>query len=717
MKKVLIAVIITALAIGTIHAKEMVAGPQRPTLVSDHGQRYISTREVPPHQFSVAPVSIMESYYDYMVGNYNGLPLYVVPESAGGGYMLTYHGARTNSTASTARRVYYAYISNTGSILGSNEITNFTNREGYSTLAVDPISGKPLYAWHTEVNGSAAVADVQFTSDAFIDGLTGLFNDFVYSIDNTITITSPSGVTSTNNEFIWPTTVIGPSPVAGKRRVYVVGRNYVSGAVGAPSENPYFAFADFDGNDIEQGTQLVWSFTHIPEMDNWNADSVNWRRPFHAICVDNSGNLYYVGYHSAYVGTGADAVEIVEPDLDVFKCSNYGQGTWEYFGSNSDLPSVNPLNYFVDTNNNNLPYTNEQMRWTITNSSHLNAVVDDEGKIHCAAIWALGNTDNSYWPSFQVVKEFTFDTITDEFQIKEIYPQTADPAGVFQPWDIVAPWGDIDATDPVSGSPLFELGWPFPYWDDTAEDSAMMFHYNNTKISEANDNGQMVCVWQDSYRARQINANQDEDYAAFSNTPEIYISVTPDNGDHWSQPIVLNNVETPQFAGLKPMWVYPANKVKFTGMEGLHKKGKIGLMFYDDNTWGSFSSAPPVHPINDGGRVMFTEIEVVFPLGVANDDNSIVPIATMLQQNYPNPFNPTTTISFNMPKAGNAKLSVYNVKGQLVKTLVNGTKASGSNSVVWNGDDNSGNSVTSGIYFYKLATNGKTETRKMMLMK
>jgi flagellar hook assembly protein FlgD len=70
-----------------------------------------------------------------------------------------------------------------------------------------------------------------------------------------------------------------------------------------------------------------------------------------------------------------------------------------------------------------------------------------------------------------------------------------------------------------------------------------------------------------------------------------------------------------------------------------------------------------------------------------------------------------------MPKAGFANLSVYNVKGQLVKTLVNGNLDWGRQSVVWNGTDNYGNSVTSGLYFYRLTTNGKTETKKMMLVK
>jgi flagellar hook assembly protein FlgD len=70
-----------------------------------------------------------------------------------------------------------------------------------------------------------------------------------------------------------------------------------------------------------------------------------------------------------------------------------------------------------------------------------------------------------------------------------------------------------------------------------------------------------------------------------------------------------------------------------------------------------------------------------------------------------------------MPKAAHANLSIYNVKGQLVKTLYNDTAAFGKNTVVWTCLDNNGNNVSSGLYFYRLTTNGKVETRKMMLMK
>jgi len=89
----------------------------------------------------------------------------------------------------------------------------------------------------------------------------------------------------------------------------------------------------------------------------------------------------------------------------------------------------------------------------------------------------------------------------------------------------------------------------------------------------------------------------------------------------------------------------------------------------------------------------------------------------MLQGNYPNPFNPTTTIAYQMSKSEPVTITVYNLKGQKVRTLVNEVKTAGNHTVVWNGMDQNGKSVASGIYYYKLSTNNHTEVRKAILMK
>jgi hypothetical protein len=101
-----------------------------------------------------------------------------------------------------------------------------------------------------------------------------------------------------------------------------------------------------------------------------------------------------------------------------------------------------------------------------------------------------------------------------------------------------------------------------------------------------------------------------------------------------------------------------------------------------------------------------------------NSDENELNLYHSLQQNYPNPFNPTTTIKFSVATDNQAtELTIYNLKGQKVKTLVNDQLAAGLHSVTWNGKDSNNNNVASGVYFYKLSNAEQTETRKMILMK
>jgi hypothetical protein len=92
-------------------------------------------------------------------------------------------------------------------------------------------------------------------------------------------------------------------------------------------------------------------------------------------------------------------------------------------------------------------------------------------------------------------------------------------------------------------------------------------------------------------------------------------------------------------------------------------------------------------------------------------------LLTALASNYPNPFNPSTNISFSLANPGEVSIQIFNQKGQLVKTLLNSSLPAGNHQLTWNGTDEQGAHVGSGVYFYRMKSGKYSSTRKMVMMK
>jgi len=102
---------------------------------------------------------------------------------------------------------------------------------------------------------------------------------------------------------------------------------------------------------------------------------------------------------------------------------------------------------------------------------------------------------------------------------------------------------------------------------------------------------------------------------------------------------------------------------------------------------------------------------------MSSSDNTSIPDNNLaLSQNFPNPFNPSTRIDFQVQESTDIDLEVYNIKGQKVRTLVDGFKATGNHSVEWDGTNDQGKNVTSGLYFYRLSSKKFSSTKKMILL-
>ena len=132
---------------------------------------------------------------------------------------------------------------------------------------------------------------------------------------------------------------------------------------------------------------------------------------------------------------------------------------------------------------------------------------------------------------------------------------------------------------------------------------------------------------------------------------------------------------------------------------------KIGVR--DD---GSSSSGPVL-------RADAIKFQMVHPLALSEESSFLLPDAISLKQNYPNPFNPATTIRFELGSSEHVQLKIYDLQGRMIRTLVDEHQLKGQHELIWNSLDQSGNSMSAGVYLCQLTTTNDTQTIKMLLLK
>ncbi len=121
---------------------------------------------------------------------------------------------------------------------------------------------------------------------------------------------------------------------------------------------------------------------------------------------------------------------------------------------------------------------------------------------------------------------------------------------------------------------------------------------------------------------------------------------------------------------------------------------------------------PFIYLLGLGGHILTLETDFV-----ATDVGAGARSPFVLGQNHPNPFNPSTSISFQLPSPSRALLEIFDVRGSLVRTLADETMSAGPHQVEWNGRDDGGGIVGSGVYFYRLTAGGHSQAKKMVILK
>jgi len=150
----------------------------------------------------------------------------------------------------------------------------------------------------------------------------------------------------------------------------------------------------------------------------------------------------------------------------------------------------------------------------------------------------------------------------------------------------------------------------------------------------------------------------------------------------------------------------PSNRVGYSSGTEFVDTNLVNGSYYYKLTATDFSG-------NAGGP----SVELPINVTSVHEQEGSVPKVFALFQNYPNPFNPITQIRFSIPKRAKVELSVYNILGQKVTTLLNEELEAGNYTSTWNGKDDKGFDVSSGIYFYKLNSNEFSATKKMLLVR
>jgi len=185
--------------------------------------------------------------------------------------------------------------------------------------------------------------------------------------------------------------------------------------------------------------------------------------------------------------------------------------------------------------------------------------------------------------------------------------------------------------------------------------------------------------------------------------------------------IIMANKDTMSLGG--DPWVGVEPRTGFTSNFEELSADELDLSYNTDAK--SYSRAAGGFPVGDlnwfpdkkaewiaAGRPSIAEVT-----GIKERQNAAAPADFTLSQNYPNPFNPTTSIEYRLDKPGHVKLAIYNVLGNVVKTLVDKKQNAGNMEVTWDGTNEAGVMMASGVYYYRLESGSTSKTMKMVLLK
>jgi len=266
----------------------------------------------------------------------------------------------------------------------------------------------------------------------------------------------------------------------------------------------------------------------------------------------------------------------------------------------------------------------------------------------------------------------------------------------------------------ASGTPILAKMAP-------ADEMMIRFELNTSGLQDHVDVG---------FRTGAAKGFGDEDYLKFTpsledrylnfgvdnfgweNTPGLYridVRDYPSEGESWPLMMYSYNVTDGAPVGIKWEIDNPSSAYGVWLIDN-YAETRIDMLETDSYSFSHIGSV-------EDGRFAVVAGTSEFLAGYIESSQEALPDGFVLHQNYPNPFNPQTTVAFDLARSGDVELAVFNVLGRKVKTVFDGKLLKGHHEFDWDGTNDAGTSIASGVYFYRLQTSSGTKARKMLLLK
>ncbi len=665
---------------------------------------------VPDWEFIQEPTTLtgFTNYYDYMPGSLCGHPIMRQPDCYGGVY-FTFHG-RPNIIDN--RRVYWAYVHPNGAIEYAT-ITTSDTYEGYPSLTIHPASGDPIVSWH-DILGPSTPEDTN-TRATFDDyGLLYIpgFWKTPVAFDQPVPYVE---------EYLWPYVFIGKAPdyvTTGNYRLYQISEQGPDGEI----EHPILRWID-----VPEDSYVYGDLDIMLDKTNWHPPvniARDWSdpdagiscRPYPSFAVDpfTPGHVAIFGY-ACYVN-GLTGNEIVPQGFYVWDSYDGGE-TWSYDNFHSYETDVGMLNEYVlyavenipgFTDDEGIPFDSLHVWVGFPGnycSTNRTAVFDREGNLHLPELFWISYVDEeigsvTYWPEYAFLFQAEVVYKSDgTWDIRHVANMSGTDAwtGRSVPWEI----------DPVSGDTLI-----YPWCDIATNDYSPSGYVNLQYQAVCLEQDWMAHVWVSG--TKMLEAEFGPVPLFYYHHPIIYIAISNCNGEWWYDPIELSDIFStayPGFADMITVYPYVNPIIKDLG-DGW---GQIDMYFLDDNDYGSSISGLGN---STGGQMVYCSFKFYYYVPLSVDPSYPGAESSLTLFNVPNPFKSNTLIQLSASCGiENAKINIYNLRGQLVKSLDSITDTHNEGHVTWDGTNQNGNTVSNGIYFYKFKAGDLERTQKLILMR